>query len=177
MISNKKINRMQTFRPQTFRGGGFLYYSKSIEEDTSNNQQKPSFYEDHLCLVQSSKGWGDLKLSHPKMKGDNRLESFKTNSNIGNPPFVVKNFSSEIQNSISYKDLTRKDIMSLVSAKSKESIPIEENESDINSGAVSSRSSNIHIDKFYVNLLFCCFSLLTKTHFQINISIKIYMAI
>ena len=40
--------------------------------------------------------------------------------------------------------------MSLISAKSRESIPIEENESDINSGAVSSRSSNIHIDNFYV---------------------------
>ena len=90
MIANQKISRMQTYKPQTFRGGGFLYYSKSIEEDASNNQQKPSFYEDHFWLAQSSKGWGELKLNHPKLKGDNRLESFKSNSNIGNHPFVIK---------------------------------------------------------------------------------------
>lgn len=46
MISQTKIQRVSTIVPQTFRGGGFLYYSRSIDEDEANSVKKQSYYED-----------------------------------------------------------------------------------------------------------------------------------
>jgi hypothetical protein len=37
IISQTKVQRVSTIVPQTFRGGGFLYYSRSIDEDEVNS--------------------------------------------------------------------------------------------------------------------------------------------
>lgn len=77
MRQTPKISRMMTIHPHTYRGGGFLYYSRSIDEETPKNGQKIETYEDHEWLAQTTRANGQLNLFHPKMKGDNFISQFK----------------------------------------------------------------------------------------------------
>lgn len=160
-------------RPHTFRGGGFLYYSRSIEDDTVVNvfglilqnggiqvaTQRPQNYEDHMCLVQSPKVNGQLIMYHPKLKGDNRMHSVKNLNAASLSQFRMRRVPTELKNSESMKSIGLKaDPFSLNSLFSKEVADIEmlnmeEVAASMYSGATSNRSSQINIEQHYVNIL------------------------
>ena len=153
MISKRKVVRQSTIKPQTFRGGGFLYFSKSIEGEEGSNNQKPSYYEDHAWLVQSPKAHGQLMLQHPKMKGDNVVHSVREDHGLRKKPFKIHRMVSDLKHSESVNSFgTKKEPFVMNSLFSKDSVQIEEIDSNLHHGASSSRSSNIQIDKFYVRV-------------------------
>jgi len=137
--------------PQTFRGGGFLYYSRSNEgEEISSPQQKRS-NDENQGLAQSQQNITQLVLNHPKMKGDNLICLVRQNESFKRLPVKAGRMPTNLRHWASMKSIgARRDPMAFNSLFSKESFGLEEVEACINSGESSCRSSNIQIDKYYV---------------------------
>ena len=96
---NSSSSRSKSFKktsiiPQTYRGGGFLYYSRSIEGDElSSTLQKPS-YEDNHVLHKNQRPSDILVLNHPKMKGDNLVSLIKNSESMKKLPIRAKRFQN-----------------------------------------------------------------------------------
>ena len=96
---NSSSSRSKSFKktsiiPQTYRGGGFLYYSRSIEGDElSSTLQKPS-YEDYHVLHKNQRPSDILVLNHPKMKGDNLVSLIKNSESMKKLPIRAKRFQN-----------------------------------------------------------------------------------
>ena len=146
------MNRVITERPFSFRGGGFMYYSKSlgklisvltfnIEDDTPSNThaQKPSFADDNVG-------------EHRWFRGDNNIYSFRSNTHKNlKQDGSIRKASNFMKDSDSVRNISLpQNLFSEGSKPSKESVRIKEVDSVLDGDMTSRHSSNIHIPKYNV---------------------------
>ncbi|CAI2387397.1 unnamed protein product [Moneuplotes crassus] len=148
--SLSKIVRQTSIVPQTYRGGGFLHYSRSIETDEVISPALKPSYEDHQCLAQNSKPSGQLILNHPKMKGDNMIKLIKHSGSFKKMPVKARRIPGDLKHINSMKTPeVRMGPGTFYSLFSKESFQGEDCDQIIDSLGSSHESSNIQIDKYY----------------------------
>jgi len=53
--SLQKVQKVSAIKPQTVRGGGFLHYSRSIDNDASGSENKTINFDDFQSALRTSK--------------------------------------------------------------------------------------------------------------------------